>query len=504
MAGKTVIDVNDVGIMFHLNKEKVDNLKEYFIKFVTRKLSYNEFWALRNVSFKVEAGDRLGILGFNGAGKSTLLKLIAGVMKPTEGSIKVHGVIAPLLELGAGFDPNYTGAENIYLYGATLGYSRKFIEEKYNEIAEFSELGDFLDVPLKNYSSGMKARLGFSIATAVEPEILILDEVLSVGDAKFRAKSEEKIQRMIANGVTVLFVSHSIEQVKRICNKAILLSKGELIASGTSRGRGPYDWKKGAKFYVGGSMTNLASLTGWVDEVQIWSKALTATEVQEAMKGYATAPANLEGYFTFEETKTDSEGYIYFPNVGKNAAAVPGGYMTTGKEENGRTNDYKQNQLTTTLGVPMLTGVYPVNYESTQWMIEGARLNSSTATTANATYNSGDGKFPIKVVATNSWGSTTKTIEDYMVVTSIEGVDAEAGYMVYPNPFEGTANVLFAQDGLFEVAVFAADGKLVANDAFEVRAGELREISLASAEPGVYVVVIMKEGVAVRSFKIKK
>lgn len=235
MAGKTVIDVNDVGIMFHLNKEKVDNLKEYFIKFVTRKLSYNEFWALRNVSFKVEAGDRLGILGFNGAGKSTLLKLIAGVMKPTEGSIKVHGVIAPLLELGAGFDPNYTGAENIYLYGATLGYSRKFIEEKYNEIAEFSELGDFLEVPLKNYSSGMKARLGFSIATAVEPEILILDEVLSVGDAKFRAKSEEKIQRMIANGVTVLFVSHSIEQVKRICNKAILLSKGELIASGTSQ-----------------------------------------------------------------------------------------------------------------------------------------------------------------------------------------------------------------------------------------------------------------------------
>jgi hypothetical protein len=259
-----------------------------------------------------------------------------------------------------------------------------------------------------------------------------------------------------------------------------LYLNGKLIASGTSRGAGPKDWR-GAKFYVGGSMTNLASLTGWVDEVQIWSKALTAAEVQEAMKGYATAPANLEGYFTFEETKTDGDGYIYFPNVGKNAAAVPGGYMTTGKEENGRTNDYKQNQLTTTLGVPMLTGVYPVNYESTQWMIEGARLNSSTATTANATYNSGDGKFPITVVATNSWGSTTKTIEDYMVVTSIEGVDAEAGYMVYPKPFEGTANVLFAEDGLFEVAVFAADGKLVANDAFEVRAGELREISLASA-----------------------
>ena len=282
-----------------------------------------------------------------------------------------------------------------------------------------------------------------------------------------------------------------------------LYLNGKLIASGSSRGAGAKYWN-GAKFYVGGSMTNLASLTGWVDEVQIWSKALTADEVQEAMKGYKTAPANLEGYFTFETTRTDSDGYIYFPNTGRNAAAVPGGYMTTGKEENGKTNDYKQNQLTTTLGVPMLTGVFPVSYESTKWMVDGARLNASTATTANATYNSGDGKFPITVVATNSWGSATKTIEDYMVVTSISDVDAEGGYMVYPKPFEGTANVLFAEDGLFEVAVFATDGKLVANDAFEVRAGELREISLASAEPGVYVVVVMKEGVAVRSFKIKK
>ena len=282
-----------------------------------------------------------------------------------------------------------------------------------------------------------------------------------------------------------------------------LYLNGKLIASGSSRGAGPKNWR-GAKFYVGGSMDNLASLTGWVDEVQIWSKALTADEVLESMKGYANAPANLEGYFTFEETKTDGDGYIYFPNVGKNAAAGPGGYMTTGKEENGRTTDYKQNQLTTTLGVPMLTGVFPVNYQSTRWMIEGARLNSSTVTTASATYNAGDGCFPITVVATNSWGSTTKTIEDYMVVTSISDVAADGGYMVYPKPFEGSANVLFAEDGLFEVAVFAADGKLVANNAFEVRAGELREISLASAESGVYVVVIMKEGVAVRSFKIKK
>lgn len=282
-----------------------------------------------------------------------------------------------------------------------------------------------------------------------------------------------------------------------------LYLNGKLIASGTSRGVGPKNWN-GAKFYVGGSMTNLASLTGWVDEVQIWSKALSTTEVQEAMKGYATAPANLEGYFTFEEQKTDSEGYIYFPNTGRNASAVPGGYMTTGKEENGKTTDYKQNQLTTALGVPMLTGSFPINYESSKWMVEGARLNTSTATTANATYTGAAGKYPVTLVATNSWGSATKTISDYIVVTSIEDVNGEGGYMVYPKPFEGTANVLFAEDGLFEVAVFAADGKVVANNAFEVRAGEVREISVADVNSGVYVVVILKEGKAIRSFKIVK
>ena len=282
-----------------------------------------------------------------------------------------------------------------------------------------------------------------------------------------------------------------------------LYLNGKLIASGTSRGAGPKNWN-GAKFYVGGSMTNLASLTGWVDEVQIWSKALSETEVKEAMMGYKTAPANLEGYFTFEEQKTDSEGYIYFPNTGKNASAVPGGYMTTGKEENGRTTDYKQNQLTTALGVPMLTGSFPINYESSKWMVEGARLNASNATTANATYTGAAGKYPVTLVATNSWGSATKTISDYIVVTSIEDVAGEGGYMVYPKPFEGTANVLFAEDGLFEVAVFAADGKVVANNAFEVRAGEVREISVADVNSGVYVVVILKEGKAIRSFKIVK
>ncbi|MBQ3497698.1 MAG: ABC transporter ATP-binding protein [Clostridia bacterium] len=229
---KTAVKVENVSILFNLSKEKVDNIKEYFIKLVTRKLHYNEFWALTDVSFEIEEGERLGILGFNGAGKSTMLKVIAGVLKPTKGSVKVNGVIAPLLELGAGFDLNYTGAENIYLYGATMGYSRKYIEERYDEIVEFSELGEFIDVPVKNYSSGMRARLGFAIATAVEPEVLILDEVLSVGDAKFRIKSENKIKSMFDKGVTVLFVSHNTAQVRRLCTKAILLDHGKIIANG--------------------------------------------------------------------------------------------------------------------------------------------------------------------------------------------------------------------------------------------------------------------------------
>ena len=229
---KPAIIVDNVSILFNLNSEKVDNIKEYFIKLVTGKLNFTEFWALQDISFTVNKGDRLGILGFNGAGKSTLLKTVAGVLKPTKGSVTVHGVIAPLLELGAGFDMNYSGKENIFLYGATMGYSRKYIEKKYDEIVAFSELEKFIDVPLKNYSSGMKARLGFAIATAVEPEILILDEVLSVGDAKFRKKSEEKVRSMFKNGVTVLFVSHNTEQVRSLCDKAIILDHGKVIASG--------------------------------------------------------------------------------------------------------------------------------------------------------------------------------------------------------------------------------------------------------------------------------
>ncbi len=231
---KPAIVVDNMSMMFNLNKEKVDNLKEYFIKLITRKLHFTEFWALKDINLTVEKGDRVGVLGFNGAGKSTLLKVIAGVLKPTKGSVTVNGVIAPMLELGAGFDMNYSGKENIFLYGATMGYSRKFIEQKYDEIVAFSELKDFIDVPVKNYSSGMRARLGFAIASAVEPEILILDEVLSVGDAKFRKKSENKILSMFDKGVTVLFVSHSVDQVLSICNKAIILDHGQIIAQGSA------------------------------------------------------------------------------------------------------------------------------------------------------------------------------------------------------------------------------------------------------------------------------
>lgn len=232
---KPAIVVKDMGMMFNLNNEKVDNLKEYLIKLVTRRLNFSEFWALKDINLTVEKGERVGILGYNGAGKSTLLKVIAGVLKPTEGTVEVEGLIAPMLELGAGFDMNYSGKENIYLYGATMGYSRKYINSKYNEIVDFSELEDFIDVPVKNYSSGMRARLGFAIASAVEPEVLILDEVLSVGDAKFKTKSENKILSMFDKGVTVLFVSHSVDQVLKICDKAIILDKGKIIARGNAQ-----------------------------------------------------------------------------------------------------------------------------------------------------------------------------------------------------------------------------------------------------------------------------
>ena len=230
---ETVLKVENVSVKYRLTEQKVDDLKDYLIKLFKRELRYKEFLALNDVSFTLNRGDRLAIMGMNGAGKSTLLKVIAGVLKASEGNVTKHGKVVPLLELGAGFDMQYSGSENIYLYGAMLGYSKAFLDEKYDEIVEFAELGSFINVPVKNYSSGMRARLGFSIATIVEPDILILDEVLSVGDAKFRKKCEKKIMDMFDKGITVLFVSHSEAQVKSLCTKGILLEHGKMIASGT-------------------------------------------------------------------------------------------------------------------------------------------------------------------------------------------------------------------------------------------------------------------------------
>ena len=227
------LQVSGVSMEFNLSQEKVDTLKDSVINFFTHHhMQRDDFWALRDIDFSLEKGDRVGILGLNGSGKSTLLKVIAGVYRPPMGSVTVKGKIAPLLELGAGFEKQYTARENIYLYGSVLGYKKEFVESKFDEIIEFAELDQFVDVPLKNYSSGMKSRLGFAICTAVSPDILILDEVLSVGDARFRTKSEAKILSMFATGVTVLFVSHNLAQVKRLCNKALILDHGQMVAFG--------------------------------------------------------------------------------------------------------------------------------------------------------------------------------------------------------------------------------------------------------------------------------
>ena len=230
-----MIKVDNVSVRFNLCKEQYNGLKEYIIKLLKGELLFEEFWALKDVSFVVEKGDVLGILGLNGAGKSTLLKTISGVIEPTSGHVSVNGKIAPLIELGAGFDMELTARENIFLNGVILGYGRDFIKEKFNEIVDFAELWDFLDVPLKNYSSGMVARIAFAIATLVKPDILIVDEILGVGDFKFQEKCRDKIKSMMSNGTTVLFVSHSIDQIKEICNKAIILEHGKIIGQGEAK-----------------------------------------------------------------------------------------------------------------------------------------------------------------------------------------------------------------------------------------------------------------------------
>lgn len=231
----SIIEVNNVTMRFNMSKEKHDSLKEYFLALVKGKLRFEEFFALKDVSLNIEKGDFYGLIGLNGSGKSTLLKVIAGVYKPTSGSVAVRGNLAPLIELGAGFDPDLTARENIYLNGTILGYTPKYIDEKFDEIVEFSELRDFLDVPLKNYSSGMVARIAFAIATITKPEILIADEILSVGDFLFQKKCEERMHQLMSGGTTVILVSHSIEQIERMCNKVAWLDHGKIIMDGEAQ-----------------------------------------------------------------------------------------------------------------------------------------------------------------------------------------------------------------------------------------------------------------------------
>lgn len=229
-----MIKVDQVSMKFNLASEKFDSLKEYIIKTIKRQVSFDEFWALNDVSFSVYKGDALGLIGLNGSGKSTMLKTIAGVLKPTKGNIEVHGTVAPLIELGAGFDMDLTARENIFLNGALLGYSREKMQKHYQDIEAFSELQSFMDVPVKNFSSGMVSRLAFAIATIGTPDILIVDEVLSVGDFCFQQKCENRIQNMMEKGTTILFVSHSIDQVRKLCNKIVWLEHGKLRMYGNT------------------------------------------------------------------------------------------------------------------------------------------------------------------------------------------------------------------------------------------------------------------------------
>ena len=229
-----VVDVNEVSMSFNMASETLTNLKEYFIKLMKRELFFEEFTALDHVSFQVRKGDVYGIMGTNGSGKSTLLKIMAGVLEPTHGTCEVRGNIAPLIELGAGFDTELSARENIYLNGALLGYSHDFIDEHFTDIVEFAEVEKFLDMPMKNYSSGMLARLGFSIATIVKPEILIVDEILAVGDAAFQKKCEKRMHDMMNGGTTVILVSHSSETVRKICRHAAWINKGQLMCVGKS------------------------------------------------------------------------------------------------------------------------------------------------------------------------------------------------------------------------------------------------------------------------------
>lgn len=232
MEEQYIIDVDHVTVRFNMATERIDNLKEYFVKLMKKQLMFQEFLALKDITIKIKPGEAWGFVGTNGAGKSTMLKLISGILEPYKGKVTVNGTIAPLIELGAGFDMNLTARENIFLNGTLLGHSRKFMEDHFNEIVDFAELWDFLDVPMKNYSSGMQARIGFAIATMVRPDILIVDEILAVGDFKFQQKCQERMREMLGNGTTLILVSHNIDDIKRMCDHACWIDHGNMVMQG--------------------------------------------------------------------------------------------------------------------------------------------------------------------------------------------------------------------------------------------------------------------------------
>ena len=230
-----MIKAENISMRYLMNTDRIQSMKEYVVKFLKREIKYKEFWALKDVSFDVRKGEVMGIIGHHGAGKSTLLKVISGILKPTEGSLQVNGTIVPMLELGSGFDFELSGRENIFLNGAILGYSEKFLQDKYDEIVAFSELGEFIEAPLRSYSSGMVMRLAFSIATVVNPDILIVDEILAVGDAAFQEKSKKRMLELMGGGTTVLFVSHSLEQIREMCDRVLWLDHGRMRLCGDAQ-----------------------------------------------------------------------------------------------------------------------------------------------------------------------------------------------------------------------------------------------------------------------------
>ena len=230
-----IICAKNISMCYMMTYDRIKSIKEYMVQLIKGKIKYEEFWALKDVSFEVQKGEVIGIIGHNGAGKSTLLKVISGILKPTGGELEVHGNIVPMLELGSGFDTDLTGRENIFLNGAILGYSEEYLKAKYDEIVAFSGLGKFIDVPIRNYSSGMLMRLAFSIATVVDPDILIVDEILAVGDADFQEKSKARMKEMMGGGTTVLFVSHSLEQIREMCDRVIWLDHGQVKMYGNTQ-----------------------------------------------------------------------------------------------------------------------------------------------------------------------------------------------------------------------------------------------------------------------------